>query len=57
MQIAINVYFCVMNERKKIIFIVNPTSGTTRKKRIVEKIETKTDKGLFDPSIRFTEYA
>ncbi|QFQ13495.1 diacylglycerol kinase family lipid kinase [Pseudoprevotella muciniphila] len=46
-----------MNERKKIIFIVNPTSGTTRKKRIVEKIETKTDKGLFDPSIRFTEYA
>lgn len=57
MQIAINVYFCVMNERKKIIFIVNPTSGTTRKKRIVEKIETKTDKGLFAPSIRFTEYA
>ncbi|MBQ7664407.1 MAG: diacylglycerol kinase family lipid kinase [Bacteroidaceae bacterium] len=46
-----------MNVRKKVIFIVNPTSGTTRKKRIVEKIEAKIDNTKFDTSIRFTERA
>lgn len=42
---------------KKIVFIVNPISGTSKKKRIVSTIESAIDTSLFMPEICYTEYA
>ena len=46
-----------MKEKKKITFILNPISGTHSKEEIPAMIEQLLDKELFEPTIRFTEYA
>lgn len=43
--------------KKKILFIVNPISGTDNKKNIVSAIDKYLDKGKFDHSVVYTEYA
>ncbi len=43
--------------RKRITFIVNPISGTTKKAGVPELIEKYLDHELFDYKIRMTEYA
>lgn len=46
-----------MNEKERIVFIINPHSGTQAKKEVPELIETHLDKDKFDCIIRFTEHA
>ena len=46
-----------MAEKKKIVFILNPISGTHSKKEIPEMIERTLDHEQFDAEIRLTEYA
>ena len=46
-----------MDNKKKIIFIVNPISGTSAKQRILELIEELLDRDLFEWEVRNTEYA
>ena len=46
-----------MAEKKKIVFILNPISGTHSKKEIPEIIERTLDHEQFDAEIRLTEYA
>ncbi len=41
---------------KKIVFIINPISGTGRYKIVEKAIENHLDKTKFDYSIRYTEY-
>lgn len=43
--------------KKKILFIVNPISGTNDKKNIVSAIDKYLDKEKFDHSVVYTEYA
>lgn len=43
--------------KKKIVFIMNPISGTSSKKNIPQAIEEVLDKDLFDYDIKLTEYA
>ena len=43
--------------KKKIVFIVNPISGTSKKHRIVEVIGKRIDRSRFEPEIWYTEYA
>lgn len=43
--------------KKKILFIVNPISGTSNKKNIVQQIDKYLDKEKFDHNIVYTEYA
>ncbi len=43
--------------KKKILFIVNPISGSHRKERLSEAIKKHIDKRKFDPVIRETQYA
>lgn len=45
-----------MEAKKKIIFIVNPVSGTSRKTGIPHLIEQRLDKEYYDCSIAFTQY-
>ena len=47
----------MMSPKKQILFIVNPISGTQNKQLILDLIEEKIDKDLFDVTIRKTEYA
>ena len=42
---------------KKIVFIMNPISGTTSKAKIPELIETTLDRELFHYELRLTEFA
>ncbi len=42
--------------KKRILFIVNPISGTRRKKSILELVERHIDRERFDCSIRTTAY-
>ena len=44
-------------DKKKITFILNPISGTHSKEEIPNIIEQTLDYDLFEPTIRFTEYA
>ena len=44
-------------DKKKITFILNPISGTHSKDEIPNMIEQTLDYDLFEPTIRFTEYA
>jgi YegS/Rv2252/BmrU family lipid kinase len=44
-------------QRKKVLFIVNPISGTIQKKGVIQAIENKVDKNQFEAFIRKTEYA
>lgn len=46
-----------MTEKKKIVFIINPNSGTQTKKEIPGLIASCLDKDRFDYDVRFTEYA
>lgn len=43
--------------KKKIIFIINPISGTAKKENVPEMIDTYIDKSLYDVTVRFTESA
>lgn len=42
--------------KKKILFLINPISGTVNKAGILEAIDKHLDKGLFDYQIAKTEY-
>ena len=46
-----------MTEKKRIIFVVNPISGTQSKKAILKWIDERTDRSVYDYSIVRTEYA
>ena len=45
-----------MGNQKKIIFIVNPISGTHGKSTVVKQIDKYIDKEMFDYKIIYTEY-
>ena len=46
-----------MTDKKKIIFVVNPISGTQGKKAILKWIDERLDRSIYDYSIVNTEYA
>jgi YegS/Rv2252/BmrU family lipid kinase len=46
-----------MTEKKRIIFVVNPISGTQGKKAILKWIDERIDRSIYDYSIVRTEYA
>ena len=46
-----------MTEKKKIILVVNPISGTQGKKAILKWIDERIDRSIYDYSIVRTEYA
>ena len=46
-----------MNTKKRIIFIINPISGTRGKDEMPKLIEEHLDTSLFDYDVVFTEYA
>ena len=46
-----------MTEKKRIIFVVNPISGTQGKKAILKCIDERLDRFIYDYSIVKTEYA
>ena len=46
-----------MTEKKRIIFVVNPISGTQGKKAILKCIDERLDRSIYDYSIVKTEYA
>lgn len=45
-----------MDKKKDIIFIVNPISGTSGKRRILELIEKKLDRAKFNHTVVTTQY-
>lgn len=45
-----------MNSLKKIVFVVNPISGTSRKNSIIRQIDKHIDKALFQYEVKYTEY-
>lgn len=46
-----------MNQKKKIIFIVNPISGTQNKKFILNLLEERINREKYDFEVMYTEYA
>lgn len=46
-----------MTEKKKIVFVVNPISGTQGKKAILKSVEERLDKAVYDYRIVETQYA
>lgn len=46
-----------MNKKQKILFIINPVSGTRKKKDIASKIYNHTNNQIYDIRLIFTEYA
>lgn len=46
-----------MNQLSRIVFIINPISGTGRKDVVEEAIARHIDRECYLPSIRYTEYA
>jgi YegS/Rv2252/BmrU family lipid kinase len=46
-----------MTEKKRIVFVVNPISGTQGKKAILKWIDERLDQSIYDYSIVKTEYA
>ena len=46
-----------MENKKRIIFIINPISGTNNKDEIPQLISEHLDQQQFDYEVRFTEYA
>ena len=46
-----------MTNKKKIVFVVNPISGTQGKKAILKWIDERLDRSIYDYSIAQTEYA
>lgn len=45
------------NQQKKIVFIVNPISGTTSKKHVLELLEQQIDREKYQYEVVYTEYA
>lgn len=45
-----------MEAKQKIVFIVNPISGTHNKQAILDVIDKELDKDIFDPQICYTQY-
>ena len=45
------------NNKKKIVFIINPVSGTQGKEQILSWINERLDKDLYDKEVIYTEYA
>jgi len=45
-----------MNNKKNIVFVVNPISGTSGKRTIVNQIDKYIDNSIFDFKIVYTEY-
>jgi len=46
-----------MNERKKILFVVNPISGTQNKKLILSQLQERIDQNKYEIEVRCTERA
>ena len=46
-----------MTEKKKIVFVVNPISGTQGKKAILKSIDERLDRSIYDYRIMETQYA
>ena len=46
-----------MKQLSRIVFIINPISGTGRKDVVEEAIARHIDRERYDPAIRYTEYA
>ena len=46
-----------MTDKKRIVFVVNPISGTQSKKAILKWIDERMDRSVYDYSIVRTEYA
>ncbi len=46
-----------MTDKKRIVFVVNPISGTQGKKAILKWIDERIDRSIYDYSIVKTEYA
>ena len=46
-----------MTEKKRIVFVVNPISGTQGKKAILRWVDERIDRSIYDYSIVKTEYA
>ena len=42
---------------QRILYLINPLSGTQKKKGLARLAETLTDRSVFDVEIRHTEYA
>ena len=60
MLVAVFLYFCKkikVMAKKRILFILNPISGTVKKAEIPAKIDQFLDHDLFESSLRYTEYA
>lgn len=45
-----------MEAKQKIVFIVNPISGTHNKQAILDVIDNELDKNIFDPQVCYTRY-
>lgn len=54
---AVGAHFIVMQERKRVLFILNPISGRVRKARVEQRIEGCVDTSRIRYSIQHTEYA
>lgn len=52
-----NLYTKNMADKKQIVFIVNPISGTQGKKSIIKCIDERIDRSLYDYKIEKTAYA
>lgn len=46
-----------MTEKKKVVFVVNPISGTQGKKAILKSIDERLDRSIYDYRIMETQYA
>lgn len=46
-----------MNNKKNILFIINPVSGTGKQKIVEQLINKHLDKSIFTVSIKYTEYS
>ena len=46
-----------MTEKKKIVFVVNPISGTQGKKAILKCVEERIDRSIYEYQIVETQYA
>ena len=47
----------IMDEKKRIVFIANPISGTQNKKQVLQCIKERIDQSKYDCEMMFTEYA
>ncbi len=46
-----------MNEKKKILFIVNPISGTQNKKFVLNQLQERIDQNKYEIEVKYTERA